>query len=280
MALFDPKKLRETLKSAADTVTTAVKDGTVGEAIDAAKTAVKDGAQDAIGTVSTKIKDIKLPELELPNLSNPSQIADQVKTKIINPLEDSPTAITHAGLSIKDALRIFYYLMYADGQALEDELKGFDSIVNEMCPEQEIDKDTLVAECDKELQAVGSSMNPFTRVMLGADRVLHAPEAIAADEAAVAPKLLVWDLFAIAYSDGSCEDEERDLITHIANLLAVDETTVLEMEASNMAALDIEREINWLKTTDQPYLVIEAAIHELDARKAAVMDGVKDLIAL
>ncbi len=280
MALFDPKKLRETLKSAADTVTTAVKDGTVGEAIDAAKTAVKGGAQDAIDAVSTKVKDIKLPELELPNLSNPSQIADQVKTKIITTLEDSPTDITQVGLSVKDALRIFYYLMYADGQAIEDELKGFDSIVEEMCSEKEIDKNALIAECDKELQAVGSSMNPFTRVMLCADRVLHAPEAIAADETAIAPKLLVWDLLAIAYSDGNCEAEERDLIMHIANLLAVDETTVLEMEASSMAALDIEREINWLKTTDQPYLVIEAAIHELNARKAAVMDGVKDLIAL
>ena len=275
MAIFNPKKLRDTIKSAADTVTTAVKDGTVGEALDAAKTAVKDGAQNAVGAVSTKIKDIKLPDL-----SSPGQIADQVKAKIVNTLEDAPRDIMQDGLSAKDALRIFYYLMFADGQMLEEELESFSTIVDEMCPDQAIDKDALIAECEKELQAVGGSMNPFTRVMLCADRVLHAPEPMSENETTVTPKLLVWDLLAIAYSDGSCEEAERDLIMHIASLLAIDEATVLEMEASSLALIDIEREINWLKTTDQPYLVIESAIHELDNRKAAVQDCVKDLITL
>ena len=280
MALFDPKKLKDTLKSAADTVTTAIKDGAAGEALDAAKTAVKDGAQSAIDAVSSKIKDAKLPEVELPDLSNPGQLSEQVKAKIISKLEDAPTDITQTGLTVKDALRVFFYLMFADGQMLDTEVERFNAIFDEMCAGQGIDRDDLVSECRNDLQAVGSTMNPFTRAMLCADRILHAPEHASADEVAVSPRLIAWDLLAIAYSDGSCDSTERDLIMHIASLLGIDETTLLEMEASCLAIIDIESEINWLKTTDQPYLTIEAAIKNLDARKAAVMDCATDLITL
>ena len=44
--------------------------------------------------------------------------------------------------------------------------------------------------------------------------------------------------------------------------------------------LDIEKEIAWIKTTDRPYLTIEARVNELTKRQAAVFDSVKDLITL
>lgn len=52
------------------------------------------------------------------------------------------------------------------------------------------------------------------------------------------------------------------------------------MESSILTILDIEKEIAWIKTTDRPYLTIEARINELAKRQAAIFDTVKDLITL
>ena len=52
------------------------------------------------------------------------------------------------------------------------------------------------------------------------------------------------------------------------------------MESSMLTILDIEKEIAWIKTTDQPYLTIEERINELTKRKAVIFESVKDLITL
>ena len=62
--------------------------------------------------------------------------------------------------------------------------------------------------------------------------------------------------------------------------LGVDKAVFLEMESSMLTILDIEKEIAWIKTTDQPYLTIEARINELTKRKTVIFESVKDLITL
>ena len=52
------------------------------------------------------------------------------------------------------------------------------------------------------------------------------------------------------------------------------------MESCILTILDVEKEIAWIKTTNRPYLTIEARINELTKRQAAIFDSVKDLIAL
>ena len=52
------------------------------------------------------------------------------------------------------------------------------------------------------------------------------------------------------------------------------------MESSILTIMDIEKEITWIKTTEQPYLTIEARVNELTKRQTVIFDSVKDLIAL
>ena len=54
----------------------------------------------------------------------------------------------------------------------------------------------------------------------------------------------------------------------------------LELESSLLTLLDLERELNWIKSTDRPYLTIEATVNELENRKRVVFDSVTDLINL
>lgn len=91
---------------------------------------------------------------------------------------------------------------------------------------------------------------------------------------------LVWDLLTIAYSDESYDETERKLLKYIVRKLQIDKAVFLEMESSILTILDIEKEIVWIKTTDRPYLTIEARVNELTKRQAVIFDSVKDLITL
>ncbi len=52
------------------------------------------------------------------------------------------------------------------------------------------------------------------------------------------------------------------------------------MESSILTLIDIEKELDWIKTTNKQYLVIEAMVNELKDRRNAVFESVKDLIML
>ena len=83
-----------------------------------------------------------------------------------------------------------------------------------------------------------------------------------------------------AYSDESYDETERKLLKYIVRKLQIDKAVFLEMESSILTILDIEKEIAWIKTTDRPYLTIEARVNELTRRQAVIFDSVKDLITL
>ena len=60
----------------------------------------------------------------------------------------------------------------------------------------------------------------------------------------------------------------------------IDKTIFLEMESSILTLIDIEKEIAWIKTTNKPYLTIEAMVNELADRKNVIFESIKDLISL
>ena len=103
---------------------------------------------------------------------------------------------------------------------------------------------------------------------------------VKAEDTLVPPKLLGWDLLAIAYSDERFDDAEQRLLRTIMRKLGIDKTVYLELESSLLTLLDLERELQWIKTTDRPYLTIEATVNEIENRKSAILESVRDLINL
>lgn len=51
----------------------------------------------------------------------------------------------------------------------------------------------------------------------------------------------------------------------------------MELEQCFVALMEIDKAINWLKTTDRPYLTIEAMMNSLEKRKSAVLMNATDL---
>ena len=67
---------------------------------------------------------------------------------------------------------------------------------------------------------------------------------------------------------------------YIVRKTNIDKAIFLEMESSILTLMDIEKELTWIKTTNKPYLTIEAMVNELMDRKNVIFESVKDLISL
>ncbi len=267
MALFNMKKLKNTVQDAVGTVSSAVKDGTIRDALENAATAVKDGTVgDAVSAAVRETGD---------------RVTGIVEAARGGTQEVAEDPSMQAGLAPADALRLFCYLMAADGKLLDDEIERFDEICAELAGDwAESERTSLIDSCQENLDSSSSSVSPLIPVITCVDRVLYSPTPLGESETAVSPRLLAWDLLAIAYGDGSCDAAERELIGHIVQIVGVDEAVVAEMESYVLTLLDIERETAWVKTTNQPYLAIEATVNDLGSRSAAVLEGAMSLINL
>ena len=84
----------------------------------------------------------------------------------------------------------------------------------------------------------------------------------------------------MAFSDEKYDDREQNLIEEVVCRTNMNRAIFLEMESSFFTLMDIEKEIHWIKTTEQPYLVIEEIVKELEHRKSVIFESVEDLIAL
>lgn len=184
------------------------------------------------------------------------------------------------GVTVRDALSLFYYLMSADGTLNDDELEKFDAMFQELGGSNYVSESVLVHQCQTKLDENASPSSSFISVISCVDQVLYEPTYIDSYEELISPRLLVWDLLSIAYCDGYCHDTERELVSHIAKMVGVEEELVLEMESFVLTLLDLTHEEEWIKTTRQPYVVVESVLNDIETRKSAVFDGVGALIAL
>lgn len=234
------------------------------DATKAAKLAVQDMAADAKQSREKKKAD--------------AQKAAAAKEIIAAAESEKGTAPVMKSIATRNALQIIYYLMAADGAVSHSEEETFDAIGAELDPNFSASKPAIIKNCQAKLENIIDPEDYYDVLQDGVEDAILSSN-VAADTF-ITPKLLVWDLLTIAYSDESYDERERKLLKYIVRKLGVDKAVFLEMESSMLTILDIEKEIAWIKTTDQPYLTIEARINELTKRKAVIFESVKDLITL
>lgn len=240
---------------------------------------VKEKAQDI--KLPEKLKDIKLPEfkhlevkfrkIKLPEINLPFQRSKEEMPAVAPPDEIQ-------SLSSDSALRIIYYVMAADGQFHKAEQRRFDEIGAELAPNFNTIRDPIVTACNAHIAQLIDPEDYFSILQEGISEAIQTGSNTPG--ASITPKILIWDLLTIAYSDGQYSDTERMLLKYVVRKLNVDKAVFLEMESSYLTLLDLENELAWVKTTDRPYLTIEAVVNEIADRKAAITDSIKDLLTL
>ena len=168
--------------------------------------------------------------------------------------------------------------MAVDGEVYHGEEEKFDAIGADLISDFGTVKASILDECQAEMEKMIDPEDYYDVIQDCVEAVLLAPAK--SEEVTISPKLLVWDLLTVAYSDENYNDTERRLLKYIVRKLNLDKASFLEMESSILTMMDIERELTWIKATDRPYLKIEPVVSELTHRKKVIFDNVKDLIAL
>lgn len=252
-------ELKKSLHTAADTVRDKVKDINTTE--------IKENLQNAAETVKDKFTETGGKATK--------QMKDFFQKKdytVKTPEQD------HFALSVRNALKIIYYLMAADGEIFHGEEEKFDAIGKELDPNFEQVKADIINECKISLELTASKEPYRAALHAGIDSaIIHSHGT---DEAIITPKLLVWDLLTVAYSDERYDQAEQDLINYVVKKCNVDQAIYLEMQSSILTVLDLEKELVWVKTTNRPYLAIEVHVNEINERKKTIMDSVMALISL
>ncbi|MBR3043436.1 MAG: TerB family tellurite resistance protein [Oscillospiraceae bacterium] len=203
-------------------------------------------------------------------------MSNNITTKKELPAAQEKHPVT--AVSTRCALSLFYYLMWADGQTTEDEFAKFDELGNELDPSFRINRTGIVKTCYTQVKTITDPAKSYEVLVDGIRKALQSSNPT--QDAFITPKHLLWNLLTFAYSDGECAEIEKRLIQAIVEELQIDKAVFLELESSLLTMLDLEKELSWIKTTDRPYLVIEAMVNEIADRKDAVMQGVKSLISM
>lgn len=252
---------------------------------------VKEKLQETGSAAKEAVKKVKLPEVDTSKIkdvfkkgeqktADTEGTGDSDNKAAAEPSEDIETVkpLKITAISTKNALKIIYYLMAADGQIFHSEEEKFNSIGQELDPYFRKYREQVIKECQAQLDKVIDPEDYYDTLQDGVEDALISSKETA--DTYITPKLLVWDLLTIAYSDESYDEAERKLLKYVVRKLNIDKAIFLEMESSILTLMDIEKELTWIKTTNKPYLTIEAMVNELADRKSVIFESIKDLIAL
>ena len=251
--------------------------------------ALKKSLNGAVNVVKEKVDDIDLSEIK----DNVQNVAETTKDKIVEVGDNATKQVEkilqkkrhnniHAKqkffvIPTKTALKIIYFLMAADGEIFHGEEETFDAIGKELSPDFEQIKEGIINECKADIGISENKESYLAALRLGIDHAIH--DSYITEEDFITPGLLIWDLLVIAYSDEKYNQMEKHLIDYVVEKLSIGDSIYLELQSSILTMLDLEKELNWIKTTKKPYLTIEAHVNEINKRKSAIMESVILLIS-
>ena len=272
MALFDlskvAKKVQKSAEDLAKTVTETA--GKVSEVkqedvATAAKKAMQAG-QSAFNTAVARSKEAA------------AKIEQQtLKRKEAESESDSVLFEGELSLTVRGALQVIYYLMASDAEVVHEEKEKFELIGQELDPSFAEYREALMDQCSSVLQGIADKDELYDIIHEQIMDVIRTTSTGAGS--GIRGKLLLWDLYAVAYSDTDYSEEERRLIRSVCRALHTDPVIAQEMEQTLRTMRAIENEEQWLKTTSRPYAAVEARINELADRKQTIMQGIYALIA-
>ena len=268
-------KASETIKKGTTTLSDSVKKVDLGDLSNQLKekaSSMKETAQNFDAKEATKdaiSKAAKLAE-KMTTFTKHSKETDQAVKNALNETQDEEIL-----LSEEDALKIAYLMMQADRFVTSDEEDKFMSICADLNVEKEKTTE-IVSYCDSVTSGIGDE-DYMDAIRDGIRDLIK--DRVGKKDGTVNGKLLIWDLLAIAYSDGEYSKEEEKIIRQTSTLVGIDKSVLPEFISSIHTIMAIDKEVAWLKQTDRKFVEIENELNELDDRKKNVLQGVYCLIS-
>lgn len=233
----------------------------------------------AVDSAKSSVQNVKIPEIKKTEVKVPDQFKELFKKGREKDIAtDTSEHWGRENISIRNAIKIIYYMMAVDGEIFHCEEEKFDLIGRELDINFNENKEMLIKECRAQMDKVIDAEDYYDVIQEGVEDALSASKQQGSDF--IDSKLLVWDLLTVAYSEENYNESERKLLKYIVRKLKIDKALFLEMESSICTLIELERELSWIKTTDRPYLTIESMVKEITNRKNVIFDSVKELISL
>ena len=158
---------------------------------------------------SVKMPDLKGTDIKLSDVKIPS-VKDIFKKKETEAPVEEMDVLQIQSISTKSALKIIYYMMAVDGELNSAEMEKYDLLGQEIAPDFSSQKEVILSECQKQLDKVIDSEDFYDVLQDGVEDSLRS--SIKTEDSFITPKLLVWDLLTLAYSDSSYDTTERKLL--------------------------------------------------------------------
>lgn len=180
-------------------------------------------------------------------------------------------------ISKQGALKALYFLMALDGVS-EFEQERFEEIGSELLGDEFNNiKEALMSECHDVIEGVTVDDERYDVIQEGIDGALN--DTVASIEEGVVPRLLLWDMLSLAYSDLDYAEEENRLISHIVRILQIDKSVFAEMKHLIAVADSIQKEKAELENSSRMYSEIRPLIDEVEKRQRTIVEAAKALIS-
>ena len=176
-------------------------------------------------------------------------------------------------LNPSEALKIIYYMMAIDQNVTIDELETFQSIGNDMDPEFNNYKETLISECNDVIGNVLDENDHYDNIHDQISNII-----LSSLGGTIKGKLLLWNLLAVVYSDEDYTESEKRLAKSIARTMKIAPDILMEMENTVSTIRAINEEEAFVKASDRRYVEVEAIVNELADRRNAIMMGMYALL--
>ena len=199
-------KTQETIRSTAENLQDSIKNFDA----DTAKQNIAEMAKKGTGAVKQYLKNAK-------------ETDERVKKALKESERSNDTVLA------EDALKMIYLLMMADSKISHEEKERFASIVPELDVERDCDAQSIADTCNALI--VSSNRDEYMDFIMDGiqDALHHSKES---GKGTIGKKLLLWNLLAVAYSDGEYSENEKKVLRTVNRRMEIDPSIILEMEAA------------------------------------------------
>lgn len=173
-------------------------------------------------------------------------------------------------VSREGVLKALYYLSMVDGTVAPEEISRF----NEMAASLNASEiaESVVAACKAVNVDAADEDESYDRIAEALDEALRS-------EGDVPDRMLVWDLLALASTDGDRSNRETRLIKHVVRTHDIDNDVFCEMEGLMASAVDVNHALRFVKNSDMPYIKARARVEALEKRLEVIKSAALLLIA-
>lgn len=188
-------------------------------------------------------------------------------------------------------IKAFYILMNADGEIAQKELEKFNEIVKtlevELCLNLTTDyKEKVISEFDGKAKSSEKDYYDFLieeiNDAFGFSESVYAIQSLSGGayvgEKIFSPRWVIWNMLAIALSNGDYHENEKGIIKYIAQKTDLGTDIMSELEQSIQAINAVDCEIQFVNENEEASPNYQELITELNNRRNVILNSVYYLI--